>query len=110
MYPNLPNKERINLLWKFAGKPIRKVERLGVHRNGGSFDLTIINPKRDELYMGTDHDDLTERAKTDYFHKLKNPNLFDLEAKKNRDLLIKVMKKAEFINYKEEWWHWSYEK
>jgi len=98
------------LVFKFSGGLGRSVKRLDSHRRGGSFDLTVINKKGEELYMGTDHDDLTEKAATDYFEKKPQLNLLEKEAKKNRRLLKKVMKKAGFYNYPAEWWHWSYDK
>ncbi|MFH1182695.1 MAG: M15 family metallopeptidase [Candidatus Moraniibacteriota bacterium] len=109
-HSKLSKKQIEELVWTFGAKPVRKVERLDVHRNGGSIDLTIVNQKGEELYMGTEFDDLTEKAATDYFEKKKNLNLLKKEARKNRGLLKRIMKKAGFINYDLEWWHWSYDK
>ncbi len=30
------------------------------------------------------------------------------EQRKNRDFLINLMKKHDFVNLESEWWHWSY--
>jgi D-alanyl-D-alanine dipeptidase len=112
MYLKLSYKERMKLLIKFCGSvppPIR-VTQLGTHRNGGSFDLTIIDERDNELSMGTDFDDLTERAATDFFEKKKQLNLLEREAKKNRRTLKTAMAKAGFKNYAPEWWHWSFYK
>jgi zinc D-Ala-D-Ala dipeptidase len=112
IYPRWSSKERTKLLVKFCGSvppPIRITE-LGTHRNSGSFDLTIINKKGDELYMGTDFDDLTKKAATNYYENKSKPGLLEKEAKKNRRLLKRVMKKAGFVNYPFEWWHWSYDR
>ena len=89
---------------------MKKNYRLNTHRNGGSFDLTIINNQGKELDMGTNHDDLTERAALDYFEKQKKLTVIEKEMKKNRQILKKTMVKADFQNYAPEWWHWSFKK
>jgi D-alanyl-D-alanine dipeptidase len=87
-----------------------RITRLDTHRNGGSFDLTIVDKNGNELYMGTDHDDLTEKAITDFFETKKNLTLIEKEAKKNRRLLKRVLNEVGFKNYAAEWWHWSFDK
>lgn len=109
-HPKLSKNKLEELVFTFGARPVKKVERLDVHRNGGSVDLTIINQRGEELYMGTEFDDLTEKAATDYFKKKKKLNVLEKEARKNRGILIKVMQKAGFVNYATEWWHWSYNK
>lgn len=106
-YPKLTKSQIEKLVTKFAAKPLKVVTRIDTHRHGGAVDLTIMDRHGKELYMGTDHDDLTERAATDYFEKLKRPNVLDLESRKNRRLLKRVMKKGGWENYAPEWWHWS---
>ena len=112
MHPNLKNDQVIKIVGKFAGpiNPPIRVAKLGTHRNGGSFDITIIDRSGNELYMGTDHDDLTDRATTDFFESKKTLNDQELIARKNRRLLKKVLLTAGFTNYKYEWWHWSFNK
>ena len=97
-------------VFMFGAKPLRTVTRLDTHRNGGSFDLTIIDRNGEELYMGTDHDDLTEKAATDFYENKKKLSPREWEAKKNRLLLKRVLKKIGFLNYHREWWHWSWDK
>ncbi|HYC79646.1 MAG TPA: M15 family metallopeptidase [Candidatus Binatia bacterium] len=104
------NKAQIEkLVNKFGALPLpdKQVVRPDCHRNGGAVDLTIVNRNGVELYMGTDHDDLTDRAATRYFHNLKNPGMLDLLAKKNRNILIRAMSKAGWDELPAEWWHWS---
>ena len=63
------------MIVKYAGRNLRSsktVLRLGTHRNGGAFDLTIVNRRGEELYMGTDHDDLTDKAALWYYEKKRN--------------------------------------
>lgn len=71
------------------------------HSTGGAVDLSIIGPNMKQLDMGTRLSSLSEKTYT-------NSNKISTRAKKNRALLVKVMKKAGFINYPTEWWHWSY--
>lgn len=110
MYPNATLGERKKLLLRFGGGLVKRVTALGTHRNGGSIDLTIVDQHGRELYMGTDHDDLTDRAATEYFEGKKKLDALGTEARKNRRLLVRVLKKAGFVNYAPEWWHWSYKK
>ena len=109
-HPGLSKKECEKMVLKFGGSVTKRMKRPDTHQNGGSFDLTLVDNRGNEMYMGTDHDDLTEKAATDYFEKKMKLSLFEKEAKKNRRLLKRIMEKAEFINYAPEWWHWSYEK
>lgn len=93
----------------FAAKPKRIVTRPDCHRNGGAVDLTIVDRGGNELWMGTDHDNLTAKAATDYFEKKKKLSVMDKEALKNRRLLKRVLLKAKLENIPWEWWHWSYD-
>jgi len=110
LYPKLSQKDLKKIVLKFGAKPLRRVLRLDTHRLGGSFDLTIIDKNKNELYMGADFDDLTQKAKTDYFENRKQLTLLEREAKKNRRFLKRIMIKAGFKNYAAEWWHWSFDK
>lgn len=106
--PRLPKKEIDRLVDSFCAKPLKIVTRPDTHRNGGALDLTIVDARGRELYMGTDFDDSSERAATDFFEKKKTLNLLEKEARKNRRALCRLMEKVGFINYKNEWWHWSF--
>ena len=110
LHPRASKKKIMQLVYNFGAKPLKKITRLDGHRNGGAIDLTIVDRHGDELYMGTDHDDLTKKAATNFFEKIKNPSNLEREAKHNRRLLILAMSKAGFKNYAPEWWHWSYDK
>lgn len=109
-HPNW-NKQRIKQeTLKFGAQPVKIVKELDTHRNGGALDLTIIDRNGSELYMGTDHDDLTAKAALDYFERKNSLSILDKHAQKNRKLLKKVMIKSGFKPYLAEWWHWSYDK
>lgn len=109
-HPKATKAQIEKMVFTFGAKPLpdRQVTRPDCHRNGGAVDLTIVDKNGNELYMGTDHDDLTKRAATNYFETKKHLTASsEEEAKKNRQLLIKVMTKAGWDNYAPEWWHWS---
>lgn len=112
MHPRFSHKKREELLFMFGGRrmPPKRIKELDTHRNAGAFDLTIVDQNGDELYMGTDHDDLTEKAALNYFEKRKQLMPLEKTAKKNRRLLKKVMTKAGFKIYEPEWWHWGFDK
>ncbi|MEK9159006.1 MAG: M15 family metallopeptidase [Patescibacteria group bacterium] len=115
-YPRKSKKEIEKLVFTFAAKPKLRVTRPDCHRHGGAIHLTIVDKHGQELYMGTDFDDLTARAALDYFEK-KAVSVLDRacppkpwrrrEAQKNRRLLKKVLTQVGFENFAPEWWHWS---
>jgi zinc D-Ala-D-Ala dipeptidase len=70
------------------------------HCRGIAVDLTLVDKNGKELEMGTDFDDFTELA----FHSCKK---LSGEAKKNRELLLKIMTKAGWDFFDNEWWHYQ---
>ncbi len=111
LHPNW-NEEKIRkALILFTGPPLLKIRlKLRNHFTGGAVDLTIVDERGKELDMGTDFDDITEKAALNYFEKKKPLKPLEKIAKKNRRLLAKVMKKVGFRPYLAEWWHWSYKR
>jgi zinc D-Ala-D-Ala dipeptidase len=108
--PDLTPSELKQLLFTFASVPKNIVTRLDHHRTGGSLDLTVVDGKGRELWMGTDHDDLTPRAAVAHFDRHPPTSPADREAHRNRRILYKAMRAAGFISYAPEWWHWSLDK
>lgn len=97
-------------IYTFASRPKLHITRLDHHRTGGAVDLTVIDRQGRELWMGTDHDDLTRMAALDYFEQHRARDIMDVIARKNRRMLKRVMKKAGFGSYAPEWWHWDLDK
>lgn len=107
-HPEWSTAKLTKTLYTFGARPYWKTERLDVHRTGGAVDLTIVDEKGSELYMGTDHDDLTDAAALDRYEHGKKLSPREREARENRRLLKRVMLKAGFKIYAPEWWHWMY--
>ncbi|MGE5297903.1 MAG: M15 family metallopeptidase [Acidobacteriaceae bacterium] len=108
-HPDWSQKQIWTEVYKFGARPLKTVIRPDCHRNGGAVDLTIVDRKGEELYMGTDHDDLTDKAATDFFENKFKLKPSQLEARNNRRLLKRALEKNGFSNYSREWWHWSIE-
>lgn len=108
-HPGSPPDKIQELVDKFVAQPFpdEQVVRRDCHRNGGAVDLIITDMKGNELYMGTDHDDLTDRAASLYYEKLKNLTPVQEDARRNRQMLREVMIKAGWEMLPSEWWHWS---
>lgn len=91
-YPHLP-KDKLFKLGYIA-------EKSG-HSRGSTIDLTLYNLKKKRpLNMGTIYDFLDPLSNTD------NPAISKKE-RWNRQVLVKIMKKAGFKNYSKEWWHYT---
>jgi D-alanyl-D-alanine dipeptidase len=110
MHPGASRGRLRELVYRFGGKARAVVSRLDTHRNGGAFDLTVVDGLGGELFMGSDHDDLSARASLDYFEGNKRLTTIERQARDNRRLLRAVMSGAGFKKYLPEWWHWSYDK
>ncbi|MFY4722225.1 M15 family metallopeptidase [Streptomyces sp. LaBMicrA B280] len=75
------------------------------HCTGGAVDLSLADAAGAELDMGgpvNGHRTGDERS-----CPLEAPGLSAL-AQRNRQLLVKAMNSAGFVNYPTEWWHWSF--
>ncbi len=71
------------------------------HNRGAAVDVTIIDSTGEQLDMGTEYDNFTDKAHYAY------PNLSE-EVKANRKLLKDVMKRFGFDGITSEWWHFDY--
>lgn len=71
------------------------------HQTGGAVDLTICEADGTALDMGTRYLEHNEKTQT----ACKEINE---EQRRNRHLLLQVMREAGFVNYPGEWWHFCY--
>lgn len=71
------------------------------HNLGVAIDLTLIQlDSKKELDMGTPHDEFSEAA-----HTANATGAIAL----NRAILVSAMSREKFVNYDQEWWHFSYD-
>ncbi|MFI9722818.1 M15 family metallopeptidase [Streptomyces sp. NPDC052396] len=75
------------------------------HTCGAAVDLTLCTASGEELPMGTQVNVSPDQCDGACFTDA--PNL-SKEARSHRNLLVRVMTEAGFVNYVTEWWHWSY--
>ena len=98
-YPLYSNEELEKILNRRVANTTRAVG--GGHQTGGALDLTLCTKEGIQLDMGTEYLEFNEKTKTCCKTLMKN-------QLKNRELLLKLMKRVGFVNYPNEWWHFSY--
>ena len=80
----------------------------GMHNYGLAVDITLCKAATgDTLDMGTKVDFLGSYAHITDEAGLVAQRIISLQAKRNRELLRKVMKDAGFMPLKTEWWHFN---
>ena len=80
----------------------------GMHNYGLAVDITLCEAiTGDTLDMGTKVDFLGSYAHIDNEASLVSRHIISKEAKKNRELLRRVMTEAGFKPLKTEWWHFN---
>lgn len=106
--PNLSDAEIDKLTAFCVSFPSYNVLEPSLHNTGGAVDLTIINSNGNELDMGCEFDEFTDKAWTNHFE----PDCYNGERNKtvrnNRRMLYNVMKAVGFTNLPSEWWHYDY--
>lgn len=82
------------------------------HSTGAVVDVTLIDARGEEVFMGSPIDELSERSQPDYFAQIAaNPKLESSERKMaaraafHRQLLHEIMTKTGFQRHPGEWWH-----
>lgn len=78
-----------------------------IHNYGCAVDLTIIDTEGNELDMGTDYDDFSEKAHIDQEETLVENGTLNETQVENRRLLRQVMTAAGFETIRSEWWHFD---
>lgn len=97
-----------------AYKSSREIDRKAPppHSTGAAVDITLRSiESKDQLFMGTVFDDVGEIVHTDFYEKIQRQRLLTLSeesALKHRRLLYWSMLKEGFVNWPDEWWHYSY--
>lgn len=76
------------------------------HQSGAAVDITLLRDAR-ELDMGNTYGDFSTRGTANDRVRTQCADLAP-EQRENRRHLSRVMEAAGFVNYPEEWWHFSY--
>lgn len=79
----------------------------GMHNYGMAVDITLCTLKGDTLDMGTKIDYMGKAAHIDHEVALVSAHIISPEARRNRQLLRKVMRHGGFIPLRTEWWHFN---
>ena len=79
----------------------------GMHNYGMAVDITLCTLKGDTLDMGTKIDYMGKAAHIDHEAALVSAQIISPEARRNRQLLRKVMRHGGFIPLRTEWWHFN---
>ena len=75
------------------------------HSTGGAVDLEVMNKDGDLVNFGMEIKDWNTVGPD--ICETFSQNISE-EAKKNRETLLDIMYRHEFVNYPHEWWHFSY--
>jgi D-alanyl-D-alanine dipeptidase len=88
----------------FASRYVAPPDVVPPHSTGGAVDVTLVDDSR-ELDLGTRVNASPEESGGACFTAARD---LSPDAASNRALLGRLMKRAGFVNYGTEWWHWSY--
>src|SRR3990167_8962867 len=105
--PNTSHETRFHETTRLASPVINfdGTPNIPAHNTGGAIDIEIIDQHGEFIDMGMTAKDW---AVVDPGLCLTNCNTISEKAKNNRQLLLKIMQEHGFINYPNEWWHFSY--
>ena len=86
----------------FAQKQIARPDGIGGgHQTGGAVDLTLCSLDGTPLFMGTEYSEHNRLTRTSAY-------IEDAAVRKHRKILLSAMCEAGFVNYPNEWWHYSF--
>jgi D-alanyl-D-alanine dipeptidase len=75
------------------------------HVAGAAVDLTLVDACGDELDLGTAIDATPEQSDGRCYF---GADGIGADARAHRELLARVLTEQGLVNYRTEWWHWSY--
>lgn len=75
------------------------------HVSGAAVDITLVDHRGDELWMGSRLDATPEESAGKCYTAATG---LDSDARANRTVLCTALAAAGLVNYPSEWWHWSY--
>lgn len=71
------------------------------HQTGGAVDITLCTLDGTPLPMGTGYPEFNEFTKT-------SARMKDEDVRERRRILLYAMRETGFVNYPNEWWHYSF--
>jgi len=98
-YPDWDDELLTEYINVFSAPPI--LETPPPHTTGGAVDLNIVDENGERLDMVSPYEMGWDSAPT-YVKGLSDT------ARRNRDLLIRVLTESGLTNFPGEWWHWSW--
>ncbi|MFC5557716.1 M15 family metallopeptidase [Ureibacillus thermophilus] len=101
----LSDEEILQETLKYVALPSMDPFKTSPHITGGAIDLTLGDENGNELDLGTQFDEISEKSATRYFENHPEENA---EALRNRRILYNCLTKVGFNNYSEEWWHYDF--
>ncbi len=102
-HPAMPPQELAELCRRDVADPVNKPSG---HQSGAAVDVTLLRGG-DALDMGCAYGDFSTRGTPGDRVRTACPGL-TAEQAGNRELLARCMEAAGFVNYPEEWWHFSH--
>ena len=103
LHPEMPSTELAELCRRDVADPVNKP--IG-HQSGAAVDVTLLRDGA-ELDMGCAYGDFSSRGTAADRVRMACPGL-SLAQVANRALLARTMEAAGFVNYPDEWWHFSH--
>ena len=73
----------------------------GGHQTGGAIDIGLCHSDGSDYALGTKQSEVNQKTPSQASNLTK-------EEKRNRKILFSVMEQGGFVNYPQEWWHFSY--
>lgn len=105
-HPDYTEQQLAEAIDGFVALPRRDFLRPAPHTTGGAVDLTLCR-QGEPVPMGTGFDDFSPRAATRFLEEHPQDEAGQA-ALENRRLLYHFLTRRGFVNYKGEWWHFSY--
>jgi D-alanyl-D-alanine dipeptidase len=89
-------------MWTIVSNPkyVADPAKGSIHNRGGAVDMTLVDPKGNELDMGTAFDFFGPEAAHGY-------SALPRQVIKNRKFLRKIMEQHHFKRFDSEWWHYN---
>ncbi|MEI6379850.1 MAG: M15 family metallopeptidase [Cyanobacteriota bacterium ELA615] len=73
------------------------------HSTGAAVDLTLVDSQGQDIDMGGQIDELSDRSQPDYYRNNSKEQKYQIR----RDILLNIMTQAGFRRHPGEWWHFS---